>query len=201
MTVTKVEPVSKTRFKVFVDERPVFVLYKGELSRYQIREGEELCQGIYEEILNTVVLKRAKARALHLLNDMGRTKAQLKEKLRQGGYPEETIEEAVGYVESFGYLNDREYARSFIEGRKYRKSRKELFAALLQKGIAKEEAEQALEVYYDQEDSRAAIETILRKKKFDPETAGRAEKQKIGSYLMRKGFRYEEIRRILRFYD
>lgn len=201
MTVTKVEPVSKTRSRVYVDEQPVFVLYKGELSRYQIREDEELDPEVYEEILNTVVLKRAKARALHLLNDMGRTEAQLKAKLRQGGYLEETVEEAIGYVKSFGYLNDREYARSFIEGRKDKKSRKELFGALLKKGIAKDEAEEALDEYYCQEDSGAAIKAILRKKKFEPETACRAEKQKMGGYLMRKGFRYEEICRIIQFYD
>ena len=147
MTVTKVEPVSKTRSRVYVDEQPVFVLYKGELSRYQIREDEELDPEVYEEILNTVVLKRAKARALHLLNDMGRTEA------------------------------------------------------LLKKGIAKEEAEEALDEYYCQEDSGAAIKAILRKKKFEPETACRAEKQKMGGYLMRKGFRYEEICRIIQFYD
>ena len=42
MTVTKIEPVSKTRFKVYVDEKPVFVLYKGELSRYHIEADEEI---------------------------------------------------------------------------------------------------------------------------------------------------------------
>ena len=201
MTVTKIEPVSKTRFKVYVDEKPVFVLYKGELSRYHIEADEEIEDEVFEDILNTVVCKRAKARALHLLNDMGRTEAQLRTKLGQGGYTEEIVEEAIAYVKSFGYLNDWDYARSLIEGRKHKKSRMELYGALLQKGVAKEEAERALEEYYDSEDSKAAIEAILKKKKFVPESADRIQKQKMGSYLMRKGFKYEEIRKILQFYD
>lgn len=201
MTVTKIEPVSKTRYRVYVDEKPVFVLYKGELSRYHIYVDGEIDGKVYEDILNTVVRKRAKARALHLLNSMGRTEAQLRAKLEQGGYTEAIVEEAIAYVKSFGYLNDWEYARSFIEGRKERKSRRELLGSLLMKGIAKEEAERALEEYYDQEDSEAAIKVILRRKKFEPENADRIQKQKMGSYLMRKGFKYDEIRRILQFYD
>ena len=38
MTVTKIEPVTKTRYKVYVDGQFAFVLYKGELSRYHIAE-------------------------------------------------------------------------------------------------------------------------------------------------------------------
>lgn len=201
MTVTKIEPVSKTRYRVYVDEKPVFVLYKGELSRYHIYVDEEIDGKVYEAVLNTVVRKRAKARALHLLNCMGRTEAQLRAKLEQGGYTEEIVEEAVAYVKSFGYLNDREYARSFIEGRKEKKSRRELLGSLLRRGIAKEEAERALEEYYDQEDSEAAIKAILRRKKFEPENADRIQKQKMGGYLMRKGFKYDEVRRILQLYD
>lgn len=197
MTVTKIEPVTKTRFRVYVDGQPAFVLYKGELSRYHIEADGELGEAAYGEILQKVVLKRAKARALHLLNDMGRTEAQLRTKLLQGGYPEGVTEEAVAYVKSFGYLNDAEYARSFIEGKKGRKSKKELYAALCRKGIDREEAKQALEEYYGGEDSCAAIEALLRKKKFEPDTADYAQKQKMAGYLMRKGFRYDEIRRVM----
>ncbi len=199
MTVTKIEPVAKTRFQVYVDGQAAFVLYKGELSRYRIEEKKEMTEEVYAEILQKVVLKRAKARALHLLNDMGRTEAQLRTKLLQGGYPADVTESALDYVKSFGYLNDAEYARSFIEGRKNKKSRNELYAALCRKGIDREEAKVALEEYYDGEDERAAIEALLRKKKFDSDTADYMQKQKIAGYLMRKGFRYDEIRRVIEF--
>ena len=190
MTVTKIEPLAnaKTRFRVYLDEEPAFVLYKGELSRYRLEEDAELDDETYEEIITKVLLKRAKARALHLLNDMGRTEAQLRTKLEQGGYPQEVVDEAAAYVKS----------RSFIEGRKNRKSRAELLAALCRKGIAREEAELALEEYYDGEDSKTAIEALLRKKKFEPETADYMQKQKMGGYLLRKGFRYDEIRQVLK---
>ena len=101
---------------------------------------------------------------MHLLTDMGRTESQLRSKLALGGYPEDIVGEAVEYVKSFGYIDDMEYARSFIESRKDKKSRKELYAALSQKGVEKELIEQAFEECYGNEDSRAAIEAILQKK-------------------------------------
>ena len=98
MTVTKIEPVTKTRFRVYIDEQFAFVLYKGELSRYHIAVDSELDEEDYNEIFRDIIVKRVKARALHLLSDMGRTEAQLRSKLEQGGYTEEAVEEAVRYV-------------------------------------------------------------------------------------------------------
>lgn len=201
MTVTKIEPVTRKRFRVFVDGQSAFTLYKGELERYHIEVDAELDEEVRQEILQKVILKRAKARALHLLNDMGRTEAQLRTKLLQGGYPAEITEEAVAYVKSFGYVNDSEYARSFIEGRKNKKSQRELYAALCRKGISGEEAKQALDEYYGREDSKSAMEALLRKKKFEPDTADYIQKQKMAGYLMRKGFGYDEIRRVMDIHE
>ena len=50
MTVTKIEPVTKTRYKVYVDGQFAFVLYKGELSRYHIAEDSELEEEIYQNL-------------------------------------------------------------------------------------------------------------------------------------------------------
>lgn len=197
MTVTQIEAVTKTKYKVYLDGQFAFVLYKGELSRYHIAVGEELSELVYQQILKEVLLKRAKLRAMHLLNSMGRTENQLRDKLKQSLYPEEVIEAAMNYVKSFGYVNDAEYARSFIDSRKDRKSKRELYMQLGQKGIAKDTLDQIFEEYYDVEDSREAIEAIVRKRRYDPEKATNVETQKIMGYLMRKGFAYDDIRKVL----
>ena len=197
MTVTNIDAVTKTRYKVYVDEQFAFVLYKGELSRYHVAVGEEIPEEIYKEIYQEVIVKRAKLRALHLLNDMGRTEAQLRQKLKQSDYTEEVIEEAIRYVKSFGYVNDAEYARNFIINRKEKKSRKELYLLLVQKGLNAELLDQVFEESYDDNSSIEAIEAIMKKKRYNPETATNAETQKILAYLTRKGFQYEDIRQVL----
>ena len=196
MTVTKIEAVTKTRYKVFLDEQFAFTLYKGELSRFHIAEGNSLEEEHYEE-LKVLVCKRAKLRAMHLLNDMDRTESQLRQKLKQGGYTEDVTEQAVAYVKSFGYINDEGYVRRFIESRKDKKSKREIYALLNQKGIDSQMAERVLEEIFSTHSEQDAISEIVRKKRWHPAEATDKEKQKMFAYLMRKGFRYEDIRQVI----
>lgn len=197
MTVTEIKAVTKTRFRVYLDEQFAFVLYKGEIFRYHLEEGAELSEKDYQEIRQTVVLKRAKLRAMHLLIDMDRTEYQLRNKLIMGGYPEDIAEQALEYVKSFGYINDREYARRFAENRKGIKSRKELYALLSGKGLDSALIEEVLEECCSGEDTETAIHNLLRRKRFDPEHSTVKERQKMYAFLARKGFQYEDISRVI----
>lgn len=201
MVVTNIEAVTDTRYKVYIDGTCAFVLYKKELSRYRIAVGQEMDGEVYRKVRTEIAGKRAKLRAMHLLNDMGRTELQLRQKLERDGYPEDMIEEAVSYVKSFGYVNDENYARVFIEGRKNKKSRKELSAALVQKGIEKEIVEKVFEECYEEDDTRNAIEEILKKKRYDPDKADWKETRRIIGCLARKGFEYADIRSVIGFQE
>lgn len=197
MIVTKIEAVTKTKYKVYIDGQFAFVLYKGELSRYHLQEENEVSEDIVQKITGEVLTKRAKLRAMHLLNDMGRTERQLYEKLKRDRYPERVIAEAMSYVKSFGYINDQNYAESFIMANQGKKSRKEIYMRLISKGIDKETAERAMEECYGEEASDSAIENLMRKKRFDPMSATREESRKFAAYLVRKGFSYGDIRKVI----
>ena len=198
MYVTKIEPVTKAKYKVFLDEQFAFVLYKGELSRYKIQEDAQLSEETIKEIKKEILGKRAKLRAMHLLERMDRTEAELYTKLKRDLYPEDIIEIAMQYVKSFGYIGDKGYARRFVESRQGSKSKLEIKMSLLQKGISKEIVSEVLEAYYDGQDESMAIQRLLDKKRFTAETATEEEKRKIYGYLMRKGFAYEDIRRVVK---
>lgn len=197
MIVTKIEAVSKTKWKIELDGQFAFVLYKGELSRFSIREGEELPEEVYQKIKKDVVLKRAKLRAMHLLGDMARTEAGLREKLKQGLYPDDIIEDAIAYVKSFGYLDDFQYAENFIESRRTSKSKKEIYALLCGKGIPQEQIELAMECCYGSEGEQDAIRQIIKKRRVDILHATDQELHKLYGYLARKGFRYDDIRQVV----
>ena len=165
MVVTRVEAVTKTKYKVYVDGQFAFILYKGELSRFHIAEDQELSQESYEKIRTEVILKRAKLRAMHLLNDMWRTEAQLREKLTRNEYPADIVEAAIELCKIILVdINDYEYARSFIESRKERKCRREIYMQLVGKGVSRELIDEAFEESYEREDSTEAIRRLLEKK-------------------------------------
>ena len=201
MIVTGIEEQTKTKFKVYLDGSFAFVLYKGELKRYEIKLGEELSEENYAKIQTEAVLKRAKKRAMHLLEDMDRTESALRDKLKAGLYPDVAIDGAIEYVKSFGYLNDARYAENFVMSRKESKSKREIKALLSQKGVSDELIAQAFEQCYGEESEQEAIRRILQKKHVDPVTMDEKEYQKILGYLARKGFRYDTIRHVIQNND
>lgn len=189
--------MTKKKYKVYLEEQFAFVLYKGELSRYMIQEERDLSQEVIEKIKSEILTKRAKLRAMHLLNRMDRTEEQLRTKLKQDLYPEEIVEDAIQYVKSFGYIGDIDYAKRFVESRQNSKSKLEIKMALLQKGISKEIVQSVLEEYYDGQDEVAAIQKLVEKRRYSKETATDAETKKMYGYLLRKGFRQEDIRQVI----
>ena len=200
MTVTQLTALGKGRDKVYIEDRPAFVLYRGELNRLGIREGEEITEGNLREIQEEILPLRAKKRAMNLLQKREYTTAALREKLRDGEYPEACVEEAVAYVESYGYVDDLRYARDFIVYNLDRKSRMRIEQDLMRKGIQKDSVRAVFEELEEEgtrQDEASMIRTLLDKKKYDAKNADVQEKQRMYAFLYRKGFHADAINRAL----
>ena len=135
---------------------------------------------------------RAKKRALYLLERMDRTEHQLREKLMASDYPEDVVEEAIEYVKSFHYLDDERYAQTFTRYKKDKMSRQQIKQKLMMKGVSREIALEAIEEEYDV-DETVHIRSILEKKHFSNETADEGEFRRVYNYLLRRGFRSNDI--------
>lgn len=200
MRVTQIEPLSKSRSKVYIEQEFAFVLYKGELRTYHVKEGEEIAAEDYRILLEEVLPKRAKLRAMNLLKNREYTTSQLRNKLKEGFYPEQVIEEALSYVASYHYTDDFRYAASFISCHENSRSRRRIEQDLLRRGIDRSTIEKAWASWEEEGsvlDEQEMIRKLLEKKHYSPETADIKEKQRIYGFLMRKGFSGEEIRKAL----
>jgi regulatory protein len=200
MTVTQITEVSKSRCRVYLDGEFAFVLYKGELRKFQIREGQEISEELYQQIMTEVLVKRARLRSMNLLQSKDYTRKQLKDKLKQGEYPDVCIEDALAYVESYGYIDDSRYARDYIEYHIQNKSRNRIMTDLMRKGISKEEIQAAfvnLEQLGVEQDELRMIVELMKKKKYDANAATKQEQQKMYGFLYRKGFKPDIISRAL----
>lgn len=200
MTVTGIKEVDKSRLEIEIDDTFTFVLYKGEARACGIKENQELSEDIYQKIMEEVLPKRAKLRAMNLLKSRTYTAFQLKEKLKKGGYPGDIIEEALDYVTGFGYVNDERYAADYIEYNKEIKSRNRIYMDLLKRGVPKDIIERTwIDIVGEdrKELEKEQIISWMRKKHFAAQTADFKEKQKMAAFLYRKGFETENIRNAL----
>lgn len=191
-------PAKKVRV-TFSDAEPL-VLYQGEARKYRIAEGEELSDEDYQDIYYNILGKRAKKRAMHLLEKMDRTESNLKDKLRQNGYPEKLIEDAVAYVKKYHYIDDLRYAKNYIRCHQEQKGAGKLKIELMQKGVAKDLIEQALEEEF-QTDERENIYQLLQKKGYFSEEKLPVEQRRIYQYLLRRGYRSSDILSVMKCDD
>lgn len=200
MQITDVVELDKKRSKIFIDGEFAFVLYKGELREYSIKVGNEIRQETYDEILSNVLSKRAKLRAMNLLQKKDYTEKQLRDKLSEGLYPQELVNEAIDYVKSYKYLDDDRYARDYITYHMEMRSKNRIIQDLMGKGLSKDFILPIIEELYEDSsensDSNIEMEQIkklLVKKKYNKELDFK-EKQKIIAFLMRRGYQMSDIR-------
>lgn len=143
-------------------------------------------------------LRKAKLKALHLLERMDRTEAQLRQKLLDAEFEPEIVDQAMAYVKSFGYLDDERYVRNYIECRQHQKSRRQLEQELqYRKGVPPELIQKVYEGL-ESVDEKALIRRQLEKKRYNTREADEKQRQKMMASLLRKGFRMGDILAVLK---
>lgn len=197
MQIIQIKDIDKKRIRIRLEDGYEFALYKGECRRYHLQEEADLSEGQLLEIREEILIKRARKRVMHLLERMDRTESQLRTKLKQGCYPEDVIEDAIGYVKGCHYLDDLRYAGNYVRCHKNRKSRKMLQRELLARGISKEQIARALEEECPQDNEREKILTWIQKKNYSSQTADMKEKQRMYQFLVRRGFCPNDILHVL----
>ena len=144
------------------------------------------------------MLKKARRRAMYLLQRMDRTEENLRQKLLNS-YPPDVAEEALEYVKSYGYVDDERYARNYLAYRIQSKSRQKLFLELYQKGVARQTVEDAwAEVSaLESVDEKEILRRQICRKYESGTKLDEKEMRRLYGFLARKGFRWEDIRQVL----
>ena len=195
MEIYRIEDYKKTKKLVYLcEDAPAFCLYNKEIKKYDLKEGEDLSDEIYEEIMEALK-KRARERALYLLEDMARTENQIRKKLREGYYPDEAVDSAIEYCKDKHYIDDFDFAVRFIESRSGTLSKKMIMQKLYLKGISKELAEEAFEEA-DVDESKAVYDLIVKKygSLESYQELPFEEKNSFIRKLMTRGFGYDAIK-------
>lgn len=200
MVITRLEETDKSKVRVYINDEYAFLLTRKDIERYHLNEEQILTDAEYDRILEETIYHRAIEKALSILKFSDRSEVELRNKLFQAEYPPSVIDRVIIYVKEYDYLNDSRFVSSYIRARMNRKSKLMIKTELLQKGISKENIEEAFLREYGEEEEDAEITAIRRaiaKKTSDPETLSPEEKQKLMASLYRKGFDIGKIKHIL----
>ncbi len=191
MTVTDIVPFDNKRSKIYIDGEFAFILYRGEIRDYKLKAGEEISSPVFDEITRVVIPKRAKLRAMNLLQKRDYTEYKLREKMKEGLYSSEIIDDTIEYLKSFRYLDDERYADEYIRYHMELRSRNRIKQDLIRKGVDSGIIDRFLDDSYSEEDSDPELALclkLLKKKHYDKDNMTYEEKRKIMALLYRKGF-------------
>lgn len=194
--ISSIESVSPSRYLIHLEGGESFPLYIKEADRYGIREGAFLPEEVYHEIMEELLPRRVCHRAVHTLEKMDRTEAQLRRKLESSSYPGHLIDYAVDYVKRLHYLDDVRYASAYIDYRRDSRSRRQLANELRERGVSREDIEEAF-AQSELPDEQEQILYWKEKKHYCPEEADKKTKERFYQFLLRRGFSISAIRSVL----
>lgn len=206
--VSSLKKLTNRRWLVSVNYEPAFALYTGELRRLGIAEDAVISEENYAKI-EELLSKRATVRAMALLKDKDYVRKELISKLEGSYYTQKAIDDAISYIDRYGYLDDYRYATNYISFKAPLKSKRQIEQKLLQKGVSRDIVQKACEEYYsDNEDTelKQLVEHMGRKLSKKSVTGLGADmqkvltyedKQKIMGYYMRRGFSTDIVKKAL----
>lgn len=203
LLITSIKELNSKKVIICLNYDESFALYKGELRRLHLKEGDVLNESAYKEIVSALS-KRATKRAMSLLQTRDYLTEELKSKLRQSYYPEESIESAINYINKYGYLDDRRYVYNYFHFKSANKSRKVLELKLIQKGADLALIKEIADEFYEDNDSeiKQIVKLVRKKLKLSEdeslESIDYASKSKLIAYLFRRGYTMDIINKALR---
>lgn len=183
----------KDRVNVYINEAYSFSLPLWAAGR--LKKGEAISQARIDELKAIDEKDRAFQRALSFLTVRPRSRKEIEKHLRHKGFCAQAIDHALSRLDEYGYINDAEFARIWIDNRLRHRPRGRfgLTCELKQKGISEAIIDAALSGFDEHQAGWAAIRPKLERWRNLPEMERR---RKIYSFLKQRGFSGETIRDI-----
>lgn len=186
------------RVSVFLDGEFAFGMSAERIFEHRVEVGEEMTAARMAELLAVDAADRATEAAVNLLSYRARSERELRDRLRRKNFDEATIGEAIERLTRWGYLNDAEFARRWVENRATHRprGRRLLAQELRQKGIDRDLVAETLEEAELDEDEaarEAARSRLNSLRGLDRQVAQR----RLSGFLARRGFSGETIRRVV----
>ena len=171
-------------------------------QRYDLKANDNI-ERFYDEISYEASLEKG----IFLISLKDRTKKELQLKLEEKYQNKAAVLRAIEKLEELGYLNDLNYAMSYIESKTYGKNR--VSYNLFQKGVRKdivEKAYLALDEEKEENVEDVKLEKLIEKKgkkvniNNERDEKKIKEEQKLIQYLARQGFSLDKIFKKLKEY-
>lgn len=197
-TITRLAFQKRTdeRVNVYLDGQFAFALPAIDAARLKV--GQTLTDAEIAGLRATDAAAKAYDRAVQYLSVRPRSAAEVRRRLEEAEVAPDAIEAAITRLTEQGYINDAEFARFWVEDRqRFRpKGEQALRQELRRAGVDNETIQESLEGLDSSEAAYAAARPRAERLKLLAQEDPQAFKQKLGNFLLRRGFNYDIVREI-----
>lgn len=194
ITAIKAQIRNPERVSIYIDDKYSFSLTQSQLLEHKIHSGLELGEEELAKLKYASDYGKTLERVMNYIMIRPRSVREVRDYLWRKKVESELADTVVQYLENRAYLNDANFAKSWVRARQLTKpvSKRRLVAELRQKGVVGEYIERAfVQEAYDEHD---ALRQIIAKKR---KQIRYQDNTKLMQYLARQGFSYEVIKEAL----
>ncbi len=201
MKITKVEIQKKNlnRFNIYINEEFAFGLDEEIVYKYNLKKDKVLDKDIIEKMLVEDDYINAFKYSMNYLSYRARTKKEVTDKLESKDYSQQSIEKVISKLVDYGYINDKEYAKTYT----YEKFKNKKLAGyrikreLYFKGIDQDIIDDVVKI--DSEDEyNSALELAKKRISSYKKDDYNKKYRKLSSYLARRGYNFSIINDVIK---
>jgi regulatory protein len=202
MRITAIEPQAhdSERYNLYVDGHFLLGVNASIVLQMGLQVDQQLLPEQVEQLRSSEAEQQAVDRALNYLSFRPRSREEVRRYLRRKETPPDIIEAALARLDRLDFVNDRTFASFWIETREQFNPRgaRALKNELRMKGVEREVVE---ELVNDEQDEELALRagrkkalSLMHISDIDYNTF----RNRLGSFLQRRGFGYEISTRTVR---
>jgi regulatory protein len=205
MKITNIEQQkkNKNRMSIYIDNEYAFGLNISIYEKYNLKKDMELTEEFVEEVLINEEKNKAVNQGLRILTASQKTEREIREKLGVLDFENNIIDYAVDYLKDQKYIDDEQYAESFINDQlNFNKDgRRKIRTKLYRKGIDREIIDEKISVIDEDVFIENAL-TVARKRLKAMTFSDEHERdQKIFRFLFYKGYDFDTVKKAVAIID
>ena len=190
---------NKERSNIYIDNEFAFAVSNEIIYKFHLKIKSNIDMELIREVVKEDNYIKGKETSLRYIERSYKTENEVRKKLLDKEYEEETIDRVIEFLRNYNFINDNEYVERYLKEKLKTYGYKYVYNKLIQKGIDRNIIETLYENSNKDDEESGAYELAKNKYKSlikSEETYLKAYK-KLYDFLMRKGYSVNLVKSIV----
>lgn len=200
ITALETQATNPNRLNLYVEGHFLLGVNAEVVLKLGLVPGQELLPAQLEELRSEEALQQAVDRAFNYLSFRPRSREEVRRYLRRKETPPELIDSVLARLDRLELVNDQSFATFWVETREQFNPRgsRALKNELRMKGVARDVVDEVVSDEHDEERALLAGRKKALSLTKTPDLDYATFRNRLGSFLQRRGFGYEIVTRTVR---